>query len=847
MSSPIHLSDFRTELLVLSPILLLLLCAIITSIRDDTLPEPLVSIYQQYKKDTNSVASRLASTAKACGYPASLLSSGSWDVQAKGNKAGKGRKGRKQQAAGGGKYIVALADFRPLANFIARSSKLRPVSVPDSFVTTIDRLIALRASFRTHLAKHGAEPAADADARHSHFVGVLEAVRDALRPRMSTPPPRFDGADDGRANRFSILPVYEPSEAFLKAPAIERPQPVPDDKTVYEAEQQASLQESLFAMSMMMDDLCRIRSVISWIWSNYGSDEFDLAACAVATNTATELAHGIIEDVVPVFRRHGGTKMVLNKYFQACCLASGLTVDQFDMDRFDDSGFDRDVYRIADRVYLVTYRLVKGFLDKLGPRELPLAQEGFFGKYSAARDAATETDQQLTDEDTTLLMEFFTELMVVIRLIPNYPVEDELVRGMREMDQARQVPFHLVFAAQIYLDIHHTLRAKAASGGMRMVVEATMMHSELDKHLEFHQDLKMATLPVESDHMVGELHNVLVSVLRDPVYEAKVRVMPVAVTMRRHRILQHSPVLAGLTLFQLRICTYKVGMSVANTWRSIQSAYHLYHALQTCGLLRGTWTDMEVAHSLLGDSAFFVGDPPRSFDDSLKKFCLQVGVTAAAVADARQPGGWLHGGGVRTMVSRAGPRGFRVDRRLPVSSMFAERYLGESAQMSWTRQQLDDILARSEWEVEEGVDDQSATEYLMKQVDGAAKGRGKGQAKAPTSSSTVLSQCWRLLRDVRGACDAVLRALYTPAYIEREAELSFVVGYAFMAACDTPAADLRLLRYVAEAFNGWLGTGEPTVSLELLRKMGHHVKFVEDETSDGKKENRTRRSRVKRL
>ncbi|KAJ0128328.1 Inversin [Fusarium oxysporum f. sp. albedinis] len=39
------------------------------------LPIPLLGTYQQYKADTNSVAAWPASTAKACGCPADLLTS----------------------------------------------------------------------------------------------------------------------------------------------------------------------------------------------------------------------------------------------------------------------------------------------------------------------------------------------------------------------------------------------------------------------------------------------------------------------------------------------------------------------------------------------------------------------------------------------------------------------------------------------------------------------------------------------------------------------------------------------------------------------------------------------------
>lgn len=69
------------------------------------LPAPLVSVYQQYKQDTDSVASWLASTAKACGYPADLL-----------KPVGQAKKKAKHKHKNtSSKYVVALKDFVPLA------------------------------------------------------------------------------------------------------------------------------------------------------------------------------------------------------------------------------------------------------------------------------------------------------------------------------------------------------------------------------------------------------------------------------------------------------------------------------------------------------------------------------------------------------------------------------------------------------------------------------------------------------------------------------------------------------------------------------------------------------------
>jgi hypothetical protein len=235
--------------------------------------------------------------------------------------------------------------------------------------------------------------------------------------------------------------------------------------------------------------------------------------------------------------------------------------------------------------------------------------------------------------------------------------------------------------------------------------------------------------------------------------------------------------------------------------------------------------DMEAAHSLLGDSSFFVGDPPRSFEDFLNKFCLQTGVAVVALADDKQQ---HHGGGggvTRTMVARAGPRLFKENGGLPVSRIFAERSVRSWGQLSWTPQQIDDILAHSDRVVERGVEGKAPTpsraalksEQLIKSLVMALHAE---TIEMSFPYRTLHRQSWRFLGFVRRACDPVLRALYTPAYLKQEACLPFVVGYVFMAARETPVADLRPLHYAAQTFNAWVSTGDPGASLEVLEKMG---------------------------
>lgn len=182
-------------------------------------------------------------------------------------------------------------------------------SVPAAFTSALSRVITTRSTFGDRMDEHGAARDPASDKSHGYFVGVLQKVYDALKPRMSP------DVQDDLNNRFAGLTVYEPSEDFLNAPDIERPAPadMADDVT-YEAEQANDPGEVLFAYILMLKDLDKIRCRIKWLWENVRNGISDLTAAALATNTACDLARNMIEDIAPLLERHGGVVKIAHIY-----------------------------------------------------------------------------------------------------------------------------------------------------------------------------------------------------------------------------------------------------------------------------------------------------------------------------------------------------------------------------------------------------------------------------------------------------------------------------------------------------------------------------------------------------
>ncbi|KAF5975406.1 hypothetical protein FCOIX_7694 [Fusarium coicis] len=311
------------------------------------LPTPLQGTYQQYKADTGSVAAWLASTAKACGYPADPLPSTA---------------GQSSQPKGGApveasrpKYIIAIKDLIPLAEYIFASTKPL-ISVPKSLAETIDRVIYMRSRFGAQLEEHGSEVNDKSDATHNYFIGVLDSIRSVLRPRMPTDTPSYDSIED-LTNRFSGLNVYEPSQEFLDAPDIVRPQKADDDENTYEAEPQNTPEDAMIAYAVMLDDLTHIRSNIKPIWANYKDGFYNFAIAALVTNTGIDLARNLMEPILPIFEPHGDACAVSEKFSIVFAMMKGFSITE--AKAWGPKGGDEKMYDIADDTFLNANILLK--------------------------------------------------------------------------------------------------------------------------------------------------------------------------------------------------------------------------------------------------------------------------------------------------------------------------------------------------------------------------------------------------------------------------------------------------------------------------------------------------------
>ncbi|KAI8948207.1 hypothetical protein F4801DRAFT_469679 [Xylaria longipes] len=833
----------------------------------------LSSTYQLYKQDTDSVAAWLASTAKSLGFSSDSSSATSSATTGSktggsGRLKGKARAQAKKKAtpkqpppSTAPKYIISIKDFVPLAEYVA--TKATPV--PDTVRTTIDRVIAVRAGFGARLEKHDKVLSELSDAKHQYFIGVLKKVREVLTPFMPVPVENQNASTDEKpSNRFAGLAVYEPSEEFLNAPILERPVKTGDDNAVYEAETETTFEHAIFALTNVINDMNRVRTHIRWIWSNYKTGAFDLAAAAIATNTAIDLVRNMMEDILPLLNSHGGLGVMLGTFHTLQCLMKGWKVEDLFVESQDNLNYD--TYDVGYGTYLTTYRLLEALLNVLQPGQLPLYKEGIFGFYDPKSDRSKKTGWQKFKDDKALLMSFFTEQMTTIRGVEGWPVQDEFLRGMEELSKTKEIPFYAVFAAQIFLDITYELSEDIQRPFSTMVSHTTFMDNDIKLHFEFHAKLKINTWPATNDLLIRQLQNGIQSIGKDPLRSVQAKMykrhgveFP---DVESHRLFRMSPVISGLFLYYFRSQYHGIGLAVADVWGSIQYCKHLYNALSHEKLLNASWPDMDVLAANLGEESFYVGgEVPKTPQEYFNKFSLQMGTSVAAMTKKRRKNTPLQ--------SKAGPRGLKDAS--PVLSMFKTRYVSNTGQVDLTPEYVSQIIELSLFELE----DTEGGSIAIGQIEDPKKLKEKkklqylsneGRRKAAKNGNMPLEQlikplvcalhaealeyafpylnmhrwCWRLLRAVKDSCDPILRQLYTPAYLEEECQLAWVVGWILMAASglENGVSDRRPLQLAAKAMNEFLdaGTGSIICNQVLGKQLGMPVEFEFEQDDDDEEE-----------
>lgn len=834
----------------------------------------LTSSYLQYKADTDAVASWLVATARNYGFPVETLggnpSPSSRAPAPSKNQPSKRLKGKARKLAREGaskpaptpskkpdqqKHTLAVKDFVNLADYIAAATKSQ-ANVPASFVAVLNRAILVR---RKHGLQATARFPADIQSQassdsHGHFIGILEYVQQALRPRMRSEDIKdrlTQPSDDASleniqniTNKFDGLDVQEPSEAFVQAPEIAMPTPTNGKPEVdYEAERMQDFEEAYFGFNLLLRDFAKLRNVITRTWGGYQSGLFDLVSASVMTNSAIDIARRMQEDVQQLFDKYGGSAKMLSAFYAAHCAQEGE--DPEFKERFgDDMNFR--TYNIAQSMFLPTFSFLNSFSVLVeGDNFLPFKQ-GYFGTFDRARDRSEKSAREKFSEDKIIMLEILSDFLTMHRITPPRPFEDEFTRGLRKMFDTHEIPLWLVFAAQVFLDIHHVLRDGVQRGFEDFGRFAKLTESSIRQNLDFHSNLRIEGWPKRNDRAFEELLQFIdMSVTSDPTLLVQEALG--SSPGEPFKLMKWHPMLCGLAMFYLKARYQELSLSFQAAWGSVMYSAHLYNALRKEKLLKGQWIDMNMV--MAWHDEIFVGEPPSRPEDYLKRFSLSMGWSAASYARNRRQS-------ARLPEAKSGPKTMKPIAN--VSQMFVDRYCKESGQTELTETDLGRILAQGMWNNDEEGEEGFISMSRSRKDTAKKRWEHSRQVTAAelleTLRNTIQSEvaemsfdylmlhrvCWRMLRSAKEACDIHLRKIFGSGYLEKESQLPFLVGYIFMAVMNTDylgkqiaeegeVVKSNLLLCAAEVVEGMIDTKSGSIVHKRLAAQGFQIEFEEED------------------
>ncbi|KAJ4020230.1 hypothetical protein NW752_005337 [Fusarium irregulare] len=723
------------------------------------LPDALMKGLRQYKSDTNALAAWLASTSRLCGYKCDFPNQKSFpdgENPPSGRLKGKARKEAKKRGAPvnpanpqttksqGPKYTVALKDFLPMAECIAKSRKPL-ITVPSSFVSTIDRAIRLRSNFAAERALHGMEVDIDADNAHDYFVGVLNKVKEALRPRFpptqnaqTTQPPEKEDISRG----FQALSFEEPSQEFLNAPDVKLPQKAQGDDTSYKAkkDQENRLWEILHApdilelpqkvqgditdykaeddeeeetgftnliSALVLLEAKAMRDQIQWIWQGCLDKTIDITAAAVATNVGIQRIRKLSEEcsmsnennALRAAQLHFST----NAYWKGAM--SGRSFREMakgaeDLREKVDRGMcPNDLFEDYSNSFLYAIHTIKPLVEQTQD-SLP-----YFRPRKVENPTARE---QFLLEERDALYDFWVEGVLFLHYniekagSNHFPVEDEFLRILRKTNETNEVSFELAFVAQVFLDIRHLLgstetmaeKAIGCIGGMKL---------GLDTFVELWADSPSAKGRDSLKSQLKEGQDCLNNMIRDVIPAVKAyqirNGLDVEGVDEPWRFLKRSPVLCGLALFHARVEIYNLSINCMKETGVTTRLVHLYNAIQQEGFLDKSWADMEEFEACFEEEDLFMGRKPTRSSQYNERLMVQMGCSFSSIQKLKRSS-W------RQQVTDKHQKGlaFRtaiqgMDKGAPVSKTYLRMHKQRGGCLDLTKKEVVDIVSLSKYKL----------------------------------------------------------------------------------------------------------------------------------------------------
>lgn len=631
-------------------------------------PNDLLSTYKQYKADTESIAGWLAETAVKCGYkiptpPSTRLK-------------GKARKTSKQASDAGSpkppapsipKYTIKVSDFVAMAKTIAECEKPK-IKIPEALHNLFGRAIEKRRKFTEYCEslRHGNK---DSNRRHSHFVGVLNAAWDTLRPSSVTRSQATTRAADTDAaksvasllsNRFAGLHVEDldhvPDTTGEKPSASKsaseddsyrlshtKPATIVRDEDDIEA-------EFFFAITLFCMEIMQVRTHIRTTWTAYRLGTIELIQATIVTNTAILLVRQLENELDRIVER---PRAYPENSYPVWTLPAVMLWREHD--------FTHQAVGMNDWVKVS---------DSLCTMECEHSELFFWDTFNALKVCAHHIKKRpkgVVLEDLSPYYSGFSESQRrIFRLFPLFQITtlvmlpncgfDEVSRAIRTVCESQTVPIWAAFSIQVLLDIQDQLDDEP-----KKALEELKQHTRDRAHgfskLETEDSNLVADMGplIDMEHDVDRISEIA---LEDQYGQNLKRIFTCDLSRytgpEADPFLRQNPLRCGMLKYDLYLQLHRRSLMFEEKSNWVTAMMHLYVACRSVFADDPVWPDMEYLLGREDSDHLFFGGIPQTIAEAEKKFLLHMGLKPSSLArDSRSEGLRFNGKNIRNVPNRS--------------------------------------------------------------------------------------------------------------------------------------------------------------------------------------------------
>ena len=399
------------------------------------------------------------------------------------------------------KQILALNEFADLTKKIARYSKTS-VQLPGPVLHAVQRAIAARKECNAWLQGQEVKGEERNDT-HVYFFEVLEKTLEILRPitprpsqiaeaaaKGALPKPDLKQQDDTRplsslTNIFANLDIEDTSDEDLEVPETKAKTVCRDtgvnnltEPSMHRLEK--SKQDLEFAIFCLLRDLHRVEDYLHRLWAQYHHNKADaktdIIIVSLMTNFAIRLVRQAETSFLDDYPKFADNLDYLELLHKKCYGLSSVRV-RHDLEPAAQHFYATPVKVLGELLQYVRIHIEGRFIiDK----DIARCERELFGPYDPRRDRCSRHSSDpkackleakaKAQEEKYLLAELFHEALIsdmdsgISSIHSILRVTDELMGGLVEMIFNRRLSLNVVFASQVYLNIHDIMRKNVSRG-----------------------------------------------------------------------------------------------------------------------------------------------------------------------------------------------------------------------------------------------------------------------------------------------------------------------------------------------------------------------------------------------